>query len=222
MVIPVVLCGNQLPWVKSCKHLGNTIVTAAGGDIRNQDVKNKRAAYIDKNNDIIQEFNFAHTKTRAEVNRIENSHFYGSVLWNLASKEAVSLTKSWNVSVRRMFNLPRETHCYLIEAISNQDHARTLLDRRFLSFVQAIRTSKTNVLRSLLRVVECDTQSVSGRNLRSILLRTAVKDFRKLRPDDVKVKYRDVPRKEEYRVAFNKEIIDVKNNQLEVIGIHDD
>ena len=197
-------------------------MTAPGGDIRNQDIKNKRAAYINKNNDIIQEFNFAHPKTRAEVNRIENSHFYGSVLWNLASKEAVSLEKSWNVSVRRMFNLPRETHCYLIEAISNQDHVRTLLARRFLSFVQAIRTSKMNVLRNLLRVVEFDTQSVTSRNLRSILLQTDVQDVRNLRPDDVKGKYRDVPRNEKYRVAFIDEIIDVKNNQLEVNGFHDD
>ena len=222
VVRPVVLCGNQLPWVKSCKHLGNTIVTAPGGDIRNQDIKNKRAAFIDKNNDIIQEFNFAHPKTRAEINRIENSHFYGSVLWNLASKEAISLEKSWNVSIRMMFNLPRESHCYLIEAISNQDHVRTLLARRFLSFIHTIRTSKKKVLRHLLRVVEFDTQSVTGRNLRSIILQTAVQDIRKLRPDDVKVKYSDVPRNEKYRVAFINEIIDVKNNQLEVNGFNDD
>ena len=88
----------------------------------------------------------------------------------MASKETVSLEKTWNVSVRGMFTLTRETHCYLIEAISDQDHVRTLLARRFVSFVQAIRTSKKNVLRSLLRVVECDNQSVTGRNLRSILL----------------------------------------------------
>jgi hypothetical protein len=68
VVRPFVLCGNQLTWVKSCKHLGNTIVTNAGGDIRNQDVKNKRADFIDNTNDIIQGFSFAYPKTRAEVN----------------------------------------------------------------------------------------------------------------------------------------------------------
>ena len=145
---PVVLCGNQLPWISSCKHLGNTIVTAVGGDIRHQDVRNKRAAFINKNNELIQEFSFAHPRTTAEVNRIQNSHFYGSVLWNLSSKEAAKLEKSWNVSIRRMFNLPRETHCYLIESVSNQEHVRTLLAKRFLNFVQSIRTSKKHVLRN--------------------------------------------------------------------------
>ena len=219
-VKPVVLCGNQLPWVNSCKHLGNTIVTAK--DIRNQDVKNKRAAFIDKNNDIIQELYFAHPRTTAEINRIQNSHFYGSVLWNLSSKEVVSLEKSWNVSVRRMFDLPRETHCYLIEGVSEQDHARTLLAKRFLNFVQAIRTSKKKVLGKLLRVVEFDTLSVTGRNLRSILLQTEVHDVRKLKPCDIKEKYRKPPMGEEYRVGFIKELIDVKNNQLDVDGFNKD
>ena len=74
-VRPVVLCGNHLPWTTSCKHLSNTIVnTAVGGDIRCQDIKTKRACFIDKNNDLIQEFFFAHPRSIAEVNMIQNSH----------------------------------------------------------------------------------------------------------------------------------------------------
>ena len=85
----MMLCGNALPWVSSCKHLGNIIVTSAAadaGDIRSQDVKVKRASFINKNNELIQEFHFAHPKTINQVNSIKNSHFYGSVLWNLSSK----------------------------------------------------------------------------------------------------------------------------------------
>ena len=58
-VKPVILCENELPWVTSCKHLGNTIVnpaTAVAGDIRSQDVMIKGAAYIDKNNDLLLSF----------------------------------------------------------------------------------------------------------------------------------------------------------------------
>ena len=64
----MVLCGNELPWIKSCNHLGITIVSVGGGDIRSQDVRNKRAAFINRNNDILQEFHFAHPMTTAEVN----------------------------------------------------------------------------------------------------------------------------------------------------------
>ena len=34
--------------------------------------------------------------------------------------------------------------------------------------------------------------------------------------------YRDIPRNEQHRVGFIKEIIDVKDNQLEVDGFNDD
>ena len=193
-------------------------------DIRKKDVKNKRAAYISKNNDIIQEFHFAHPSTTAQLNKIQNSHFYGSVLWNLSSREVEQLEKSWNISVRRMFNLPRETHCYLIEPISGQDHAKTILARRFLSFIQTIRSSKKQALKNLLQVVELDTRSVTGRNLRTILLENSVQDIRSLTPEHVTAKYRDMPMpmNEQYRVDFIREMVDVKNNELEVQGFTDD
>jgi hypothetical protein len=92
----------------------------------------------------------------------------------------------------------------------------------FLNFVQAIRTSKKQALRRLLRVVECDTLSVTGRNLRSILLQTEVQNVRNLKASDIIEKYRTPPRSEEYRVGFIKELIDVKNNQLEVNGFNCD
>ena len=46
------LCGNKLPWVDSCKHLGNTISIVKGKDIRANDIKIKRAVFIKKTNEI--------------------------------------------------------------------------------------------------------------------------------------------------------------------------
>ena len=94
--------------------------------------------------------------------------------------------------------------------------------RRFLSFIQSIRASNKQALRNLLRVVEFDTRSVTGRNLRTILLETLVLDVRSLKPADVTTRYRDMPINEQYRVDFIKEMVDVKNNQLEVQGFTDD
>lgn len=71
---PVVLCGDPLPWTTSCKHLGNTIVSTAKAedhDIRSQDIKGKRAGFIDKNNELIQELYFAHPKTISHINMIK-------------------------------------------------------------------------------------------------------------------------------------------------------
>ena len=134
----------------------------------------------------------------------------------MSSDEVVKLEKSWNVSIRRMFNLPWATHCYLVEPISDQPHVRTLLARRFLTFVQAIRRSKKSAIRSLLRVIEFDTRSATGNSLKSILLKTKFDDIKQLKSSDVKAMYRDAPASEQYRVGFIKEIIAVKNNILEM------
>ena len=185
-------------------------------------IKTKRACFIDKNNDLIQEFFFAHPRSIAEVNMIQNSHFYGSVLWNMNSKFAVKFEKSWNVSFRRMFELPMDTHCYLVEPVSEQTHARTLMAKRFLNFTQALRTSKKSSLRNLLKVVEFDCRSVTGYNLRTILLKSSADSIQELKPHHVTAQYRDIPECEEFRVGFIREIIEVKNNKLEVTGFEDD
>ena len=192
-----------------------------GKDIRKQDIKNKRAAFINKTNNILQEFHFSHPKTKAKMIQVYNTHFYGSVLWHLGSQEVDRLEKSWNVAMRRTFNLPRNTHCYLIEDVSEELHVRKVLTRRFLSFIISVRTSKKKALREMLRVVEYDTRTVTGRNLRNILLRTNQDDVRQLKPSDYIAKYRDIPTEEEYRVAVVKEIVEIKNHQLEVEGFTD-
>ena len=51
-----------------------------------EDVFEKRAAYISKNNELLQKFHFAHPSTFVNVNNIYNTHFYGSTLWNLFSR----------------------------------------------------------------------------------------------------------------------------------------
>ena len=52
------LCGNPLPWVNSGKHLGTTIENPFRS-ILSQDMKDKRAQYIHRNNELMQEFAYA-------------------------------------------------------------------------------------------------------------------------------------------------------------------
>ena len=90
--------------------------------------------------------------------------------------------------------------------------------RRFLSFVQDLRNSKKEVLRHVLQVVEYDTLSVTGRNLRNILLKTVMYGIRSLKPNDYNIKYKEVPVNEEYRVGFIKKLINIQHSEMEVHG----
>ena len=93
----LLLCGNPLPWVDSGKHLGNYIETKSRG--MKMDISVKRAQFISKNNEILQEFNFSHPKTKISINSIYNSHLTGSCLWDLFSAEAVTVYSTWNTAM---------------------------------------------------------------------------------------------------------------------------
>ena len=71
------LCGNQLPWVNAGKHLGMKLENKPGTTVK-QDMKEKRAQYIQRNNELMQEFSYANSTTKTKINSIYNSHFTGS------------------------------------------------------------------------------------------------------------------------------------------------
>ena len=62
---PMYLCGNSLPWVRSAKHLGTTIENKIDG--MRKDILVKRADFINKNNEILQEFYFSHPDTKIKT-----------------------------------------------------------------------------------------------------------------------------------------------------------
>ena len=211
------LCGNELPWWPTGKHLGNKIEDKIDG--MRMDMKEKRARFIDRNNELCQEFHFAHPETKVKINNIYNSHFTGSPLWNLFCKEAESIEKTWNVAFRIMYDLPRESHRYFVEELSGSPHVKRILIKRFLSFTESVRKSKKNCLRNVFMKIRYDTQSVTGNNLRKILLLVGKEDVDDLNPHDANdITYAPIPEEEEWRVGLVKEITDVKFGRMSVEG----
>ena len=115
-----------------------------------QDIMEKRAIFITKNNETNQEFHYAHAETKVWLNNVYNTSFYGAQLWDLFSKNFVRLEKSWNVSCRVMLSLPRNTHRYFIEPLTKTRHIIKSLHRRFKRF-EKIEIGKKKVLRKMLR-----------------------------------------------------------------------
>ena len=209
------LCGVPLPWVKAGKHLGNHLSNKCDG--MKSDIRVKRAMFIDKNNDLNQEFNFCHPRTKVKMNLIYNFHFTGSPLWDLFSPEAAMIENTWNTAVRIMFDLPFNTHRFFIETISETKHLKTILLKRFLSFLQQIRSSPKTVTSQLLEFIKRDTRSTTGSNLRNLLLMTNKDDIDDITFDDVEnMKYCEPGDQDKWKVDFTKEIISIKNNELQL------
>ena len=76
-----------------------------------------------------------------------------------------------------MFDLPVETHRYIIEPLSQTRHLKTVIIERFLSFIEQIETSMKNVPKQLLSFIQKDVRSTTGSNLRNILHLTKLTDI---------------------------------------------
>ena len=207
----MLLNGKPLPWVKSVKHLGVKINDKLD---RGQDTLEKRAQYISKCNELRQEFHFAAPETITFLNRTYNTHFYGAELWDLFSSEAGRITGTWNTTQRIVFGLPRTTHRYLVEPISKEMHVMKLLRKRFLRFARSIKNSVKPVLRNVFGQIKGECRSVTGRNLRSIMLETKHDTFTNFDLHfDWKTSFYKIPEEESWRVKLIEVLLDTKRGK---------
>ena len=213
------LNGSELPWVNSTKHLGCKISQNIHG--LTQDIMEKRALYINRVNELIQEFHFAHPLTKIKINNIFNTHFYGSQLWDLFSEEAVRLEHTWNISQRKLLSIPRNTHRYFIEPLTETKHIKFALLKRFVNFVNNLAKSTKMVIKNMLSCVKYECRSTTGHNLRQIMLLVNKTNVDEITTDDFRSQiYNVVPNVGKWKINLAKEIIEVINRNLEM-GILD-
>ena len=87
--------------------------------------------------------------------------------------------------------------------------------KNYLNFIDSVRKSPKHVLRQLLGLASSDARSVTGSNLRKILLLTNEVNIEKLHPTKVDISfYHNIEESEKWRVDLIKEIIDMKHSEL--------
>ena len=195
------------------KHLGTTVTNNIDGC--QLDMKQKNAMYIENNCSLEQEFHFAHPTVKLNLNTIYNCHFSGSQVWNIFSHGARTLEGTYNRSVKIMAKLPYQTHRYMIEPITGTRHIKIKMLKNYLSFIKQVRKSPKHVLRQLYGLASADVRTVTGQNLRNILLLTNKLHVDQLDPSLVNtLEYHKVEEQDVWRVNLVKEILDLQHGDL--------
>ena len=161
------LNGDVLPWKDKVNHLGYTLSSDCSSA---NDVMEKRASFISRVYSLNQEFSFATPETRLQMCRLYNTAFYGSNCWEFSSEQLEKFSKTWNVNLRIMFELPRETHSWIVEELSGGKHFLQMIYSRFQKYLKVLKNNKRLFLRCLYDIVSGDVKTPTGSNVRKIFL----------------------------------------------------
>ena len=164
-VAPIILNGVPLPYVSEIKHVGNILQS---NNSMKKDISVKRAQFISKVHSLNQEFHFSNPSFVMKLYNIYACSFHGSSLWDLYSDNVNKLFTSWNISIRILFDIPRNTHRYLIEPISDCFHVKTLLCSRLISFYESLCKSVKPCIRLMTNLCKNNVTTSLGKNLDNI------------------------------------------------------
>ena len=117
-------------------------------------MREKSAQFIQKSNEICQEFSFVDSTTKIRLNNIFKIHLTGSPIWDLFCGKADVTENTWNVAMRNMMKLNRCSHRFLIEPLSKTGHIKFSLMKRFIDFIHKILNSSKCSLNTLYSCVK--------------------------------------------------------------------
>ena len=164
---PLLLFGEELPWVNSAEHLGHTLHKDCTMD---QDARQKRAQFIDRTSELRSVFGFAHPEQIIKAAQVYASDAYGFMLYDLSSQASQSYFKSWNTFVKLAWNVPLNTYTYLVEntLAANFTSLKKQIMSRFTKFFQNLLTSSSKEVRHLARILSRDARTTLFRNIQYI------------------------------------------------------
>ena len=158
------LYGMDLPWVKSANHLGNELSEACNMD---QDMKNKRADFINKSTEVREGFNFAQPNQILQAVRTYCCSMYGAMTWSLFSDKAMQVFNCWGTCVKLAWGVPRATHTYLVDNLLAAGIPSVRLSL-LACFLKGVRSSSSLEVRLVANLASADTRSSTGSNLSGI------------------------------------------------------
>ena len=128
------------------------------------------------------------------------------------------LENSWNVSIRNIYNLLRQTQWYLIEPISEHAHLRTLLIKKSCCLSKRWRISVKQKFHTCWNYMhEC--RSICGNNLSKILLQTSRISVTQLNPSDAfHNSYNSIQETDYWNPSKILIFIDVLHGNMELSG----
>ena len=164
---------------------------------------------------INNEFCFLKPENQVRLVKLYCSHFSGSPSWSFTSVPFNQFMNSWNVNIKAVFELPYATHSYLAEELTGGKNARQMVYKRFINFLSSVANNRRDALVALLKTVSTTCRSLTGSNLRVLLLDTGVAVVPGVTKGHVLSNYRvySTPQDQEWRLGLLVSLLELREDR---------
>ena len=125
--------------------------------------------------------------------------------------------------MRDAFSVPRASHRYLIEELSEHLHRMVMLSSRFLKFHQSLQKCSKSSVRYLCQLSSQNERTSYCQNLNRIAEKVNI-GIDALSCTKIKstMRYHEVPQEQKWRVALIKDMLECRWNTLEIDVVNDE
>ena len=141
--LPFEMQGSPIPIVPRDKHLGNWI----GNNVFETVVEDNVNTLYRNTNLLMSQFPKAEPHVKYRLFKSYCMSVYGSQLWDYSSKKCDRFYVCWRKCIRRLFDIPSNTHCRYLHLICNDVPVDLQLHVRFINFMKSSIRSKCDIVR---------------------------------------------------------------------------
>ena len=172
----------------------------------------KRNDFIAKTNSLIYKFGSIQKKGLHDLFQTYCCSFYGSQTWCLYDNNIDSIYTSWNIATRKILDLPYTTHVKLLSQILQKPHISHQIASKTLNLFYSMRESENRHVKFITDQAKDDNRSIVRKNLNLIC-----EQYKLDICDTLSSKqYPVVSHGSDWRVNVLNEIIEIKDNNLEI------
>ena len=140
--------GRLIEKVDKFSHLGHIVMSSLSD---RDDIAHARNSFIGQTNNVLCFFSKVDTSVKLKLFRAYCSSLYGCEVWELSSSDMESICVAWRKALRRILNLPYNTHSSLIPVITETLPIFDEICRRTARFIYSCYVSPSQLVRFVSR-----------------------------------------------------------------------
>ena len=173
IVMNVQFMGKPIETVNYDNHLGFPI-----GNVNQQDVISHAVnQFTVKVNMVVSHFKHLRYDIMYKMFKTYCMPLYGCPLWDYTGKSMNKFYVAWRKSIRRLFNIPRTTHCVLLNEICDDIPVHEQLHSRFINFYKSLLNSSNAITNTCAKLALHGSNSVVSNNITIVCSRMSISRF---------------------------------------------